>query len=295
MNPPRSARALVAWAADTLGCAGVASPELDAGLLLAHATGVPRLRRMASGEDAVNEVAALSFESLVRRRATREPLQHILGSTAFLDMDLLVDGRVLVPRPETEQLALIASGCIAGLPSPRILDLGTGSGCIALAMARHHPGAEVVAVDVSAEALEVARSNEHRLGMKGRIRWVLGDAFSNGAWTCDGLMDIGPFDLVVSNPPYIPSREIAGLEPEVRRHDPRLALDGGHDGLDPYRTLAASGWRALAPDGTLAMEFGDDQGPALLRLFGTTPWMDARLGKDLSGRERVLIVRVSRR
>ena len=292
MNPPAAARALLHAAAQRLAAAGVESAELDAGLLLEHATAMPRLRRMALGDDAVAAEAARRFEDLVTRRAAREPLQHIVGTTSFLGMELDVDGRVLVPRPETEQLVLQASACIAGMATPRILDLGTGSGCIALALARMHPGAEVVAMDVSEAALEVAQGNARRSGLEGRVRWLPGDAFGIKGWAGAGL---GVFDVVVSNPPYIPSGEIEGLEPEVRGHDPRLALDGGVDGLGPYRSLAAHAWKGLAAGGWLALEFGDGQGEALVSLFGGSPWEGARLGKDLSGRDRVLIVRASRR
>lgn len=291
MSGPSSAKALIRAAAEELARAGVESAGLDAELLLEHATGMPRLRRMAMGDDVVEAVHAGRFVECVARRARREPLQHVVGTASFLGMELRVDGRVLVPRPETEQVVLMASSCIEGRASPRILDLGTGSGCIALALARRHPGAEVVAMDVSGEALEVARENARRHGLEGRVRWVHGDAFGEGA-RLDGL---GLFDLVVSNPPYIPSGEIEGLEPEVRGHDPRLALDGGADGLGPYRTLGAAAWRALVPGGWLVLEFGDGQGGELLRWFGRDEWMDARLGKDLSGRDRVLIVRGSRR
>jgi release factor glutamine methyltransferase len=295
VNRHRSARALLAWAVELLGHAGVSSAPLDADLMLEHATSMPRLRRMAMGDDLVGEPAALAFETFVRRRSRREPLQHVLGSAGFLDMDLQVDARVLVPRPETEQLVLMASACVMAKAPARILDLGTGSGCIALALAGRHPVAEVVGVDVSSSALEVARENARRLGMEDRVRWVEGDAFRDGAWSSEGLMGLGSFDLVVSNPPYIPTAEIPGLEPEVRDHDPRLALDGGADGLGPYRALAANGWMGLGPGGALALEFGDGQGPALMRLFARDEWRDARLGKDLSGRDRVLIVRGSRR
>lgn len=292
MNEPASARALLRAAAPRLAAAGVESAELDAGLLLEHATGMPRLRRMALGDDAVAADAARRFEDAVTRRAAREPLQHILGTTSFLGLELDVDGRVLVPRPETEQVVLQASACIAGRTAPRILDLGTGSGCIALALARMHPGAEVVAMDVSEAALEVARGNARRNGLEGRVHWCHADAFGSEGWAAVGM---GWFDLLVTNPPYIPSGEIGALEPEVREHDPRLALDGGVDGLGPYRSLAAHAWKGLALGGWLALEFGDGQGEALLSLFGGGPWEDARLGKDLSGRDRVLIVRGSRR
>lgn len=292
MNEPASARALLRAAAQRLAVAGVESAELDAGLLLEHATGIPRLRRMALGDDAVPAQAARRFEQAVTRRAAREPLQHIVGTASFLGLELDVDGRVLVPRPETEQVVLQASACIAGCDAPRILDLGTGSGCIALALARLHPGGEVVAMDVSAAALDVARGNARRNAMDGRVQWRHGDAFGGDGVAGSGL---GLFDLVVSNPPYIPSGEIEGLEPEVREHDPRLALEGGADGLGPYRSLAAHAWKALVPGGWLALEFGDGQGGALTAMLGGRPWEGARLGKDLSGRDRVLIVRRSRR
>ncbi|MEY3276291.1 MAG: hypothetical protein RL153_1558 [Verrucomicrobiota bacterium] len=291
MNEPASARALLRSAAQRLAAAGVESAELDVGLLLEHATGIPRLRRMALGDDAVAADAARRFEDAVTRRAARAPLQHIVGRASFLGLELDVDGRVLVPRPETEQLVLQASACIAGRTTPRILDLGTGSGCIALALARLHPGAEVVAMDVSEAALAVARGNARINGLDGRVRWLRGDAFGSEGWAGTGL---GSLDLVVSNPPYIPSGDIATLEPEVREHDPRLALDGGEDGLGPYRSLAAHAWKGLAAGGWLALEFGDGQGEALLSLLGGGPWEGARLGKDLSGRDRVLIVRGSR-
>lgn len=292
MNEPASARALLRAAAQRLAAAGVEPAELDAGLLLEHATGMPRLRRMALGDDAVAADASRRFEDAVARRAAREPLQHIVGTTSFLGLELNVDGRVLVPRPETEQVVLQASACIVGMARPRILDLGTGSGCIALALARLHPGAEVVAMDVSEVALEVSRGNARRNGLEGRVRWWHGDAFGCEGWAAAGM---GFFDLVVSNPPYIPSGDIATLDPEVREHDPRLALDGGPDGLGPYRSLAAHAWKGLAAGGWLAVEFGYGQGEALLSCFGGGPWQDARLGKDLSGRDRVLIVRGSRR
>lgn len=292
MNEPASARALLRAAAQRLAAAGVESAELDAGLLLEHATGLARLRRMALGDEGVAADAARRFEDAVTRRAARVPLQHIVGTTSFLGLELEVDGRVLVPRPETEQLVVQASACIAGQAAPRILDLGTGSGCIALALARMHPGAEVVAMDVSEAALEVAQINARRNGLEGRVRWCHGDAFGSEGWVA---AEMGWFDLVVSNPPYIPSGEIEALEPEVRGHDPRLALDGGADGLGPYRSLAAHAWKGLAAGGWLALEFGDGQGEALLSLLGGGPWEDARLGKDLSGRDRVLIVRASRR
>jgi len=281
VNPPRSARALVAWAADTLGCAGVASPELDAGLLLAHATGVPRLRRMASGEDAVNEVAALSFESLVRRRATREPLQHILGSTAFLDMDLLVDGRVLVPRPETEGLVVRVLDLCRGSAAPRIVDVGTGSGAIAIAVAKNLPQALLTATDSSGAALAVAAENAVRHGVADRITFHEGDLLGANAVG-------GPWDVVVSNPPYIRDDEVGTLPRDVREHEPRQALVAGPRGVEIIERLAAQAAERLAPGGWLVLEAGPTVAVEVERILaGIHGLVPGPTLKDLAGLPRV--------
>lgn len=270
------------------------SARLNAELILSHVLERPRLRLYLEFDRPVEESALGTARELVRRRGHREPLQHLTGSAGFLDLDLQVTPAVLVPRPETELLAQLAIARLrsdtAVLPGRlrRVLDFGTGSGCLAIALAVALPETEIHALDLSAGALEVARQNATRNRAE-RIQFHLGDGFGALKDLLGG--ETRPFDLLVTNPPYIPTAEIASLEPEVRDHDPRIALDGGTDGLDVYRRLSreASAW--LRADGILLTEFGDGQAPALVELFTTAGWRPDAVEKDLSGRERVLIVR----
>jgi release factor glutamine methyltransferase len=211
-----------------------------------------------------------------------------LGTAPFLEWEIEVSSDVLVPRPETEVLALKArdwlrqrAGGIAGR-ALKALDIGTGSGCLAMALAGI-PGVSVQAIDVSEAALRIARSNAARLGFND-IDFLHRDLRSLGATEFQNL------DLIVSNPPYIPTDEISRLDPEVRDHDPRLALDGGADGLEFYRILARLGQQWLSASGCLLLEFGDGQAPALIRLFTEEGWGEISAEKDLSERERILIV-----
>ncbi len=281
---------LLGRAAARLAAAGIASAALEAELLLEHVSGVPRLRRQVFGPAQVPHEQAETFEGLVRRRALRIPLQHLLGTADLLELRLQVTSDVLVPRPETEQLALAARERLPKQPGGRIADLGTGSGCLALALAHGRSDLEVHGIDLSPAALEVARGNAARLGLGDRVRFHEMDAFHPES----ALETLGRFDLIVTNPPYIPSAEIPGLMPEVRDHDPLLALDGGADGLAPYRVLAQRAQEWLQPEGWLLAEFGDGQAEALVDLFRVHEWSEISLGKDLSGRDRILIVRASR-
>lgn len=283
-------RLLLSDAASLLAAAGIESPALDAEILLEHVSGIPRLRRRLGIDPAPPPEVIGTFLSLVRRRADRIPLQHLVGTAPFLELSLRVNTHVLVPRPETEQLALLARRRLPAGTRARVLDLGTGSGCLALALATHEPLLEVHAVDLSSQALEVARQNAEAIGVADRVRFHLRDAFGPDA----RLEDLGAFDLIVTNPPYIPSDEIPKLMPEVRGHDPHLALDGGPDGLAPYRTLAMRADRWLLPGGWILAEFGDDQEVELAQLFADAGWPEISIEKDLSGRDRILIVRASR-
>ncbi len=270
---------------------GVESPRLQVELLLAHVLRLPRLNLYLQFDRVLGPSELEPLRDLVRRRGAREPLQHLTGTAPFLDHVLQVGPAVLIPRPETETLAARAVELGRGIPGgrPRVLDLGTGSGCLALALAAGLPGADVHAVDLSPEALEVARGNAVRTGLADRVRFGLGDGFAAlaGIWPAPEAV----FDLVVSNPPYIPTAEIATLAPEVRDHDPRMALDGGVDGLDFYRRLAVEAAAWVGPGGWMLLEFGDGQGPAVAGLMAGAGWVDGVLEKDLSGRERVIIVR----
>ncbi len=263
--------------------AGVESPRVNAELLVAD---VLRVRRLALHLDSRRELTAEqagAYEAGLRRREAREPVQHILETAEFYGREFRVNRHVLVPRPETELLAEWALQTIAAssVEAPCLLDFGTGSGCLAITLALERSTASVHAVDVSEEALAVAKGNAATL--KAPVTFHLGDGF---AALPAGLK----FDGIVSNPPYIPSQEIAGLDPEVRDHDPLLALDGGADGLGFYRRLAVEAPGFLKDGGWLAMEFGAGQAADLLRLFGETPWSGAEVRWDDTGRERMLRV-----
>ncbi len=273
-----------------LESAGIDSPLLEAELLLEHVSGVPRLRRRIGDSHPLPAEQAEEFREWVRQRCLRIPLQHLLGTTDFLDLRLRVTRDVLVPRPETEQLALAARERLPARHGIRIADLGTGSGCLALALAHGRPDLEVHAIDLSPAALGVARNNAVRLGLGDRVQFHSMDAFGPES----PLETLGRFDLIVTNPPYIPSADILELMPEVKDHDPLLALDGGPDGMAPYRVLAQRAQEWLQPQGWLLAEFGDGQAGALVELFRAHGWSEISIGKDLSGRDRFLIVRASR-
>lgn len=268
---------------------GVDLPRLQTELLLAHVLGVPRLNLYLSFDRLLTGGELDSARDLVRRRGNREPLQHILGSTSFCGLEMKVNRHVLVPRPETERLAEQAWERLGALqsPGPAALDFGTGSGCIAIALAVHCPGARLEAVDRSDEALAVARENAARHGVAERIRFHSGDGFA-------ALPAGVRFDLIVSNPPYIPSVEIEQLAPEVRDHDPRAALDGGPDGLEYFRRLAEGGADRLRPGGGLLLEIGDGQAEAVGAILAGHNWVVERVEADYSGRPRVLAARAGR-
>jgi release factor glutamine methyltransferase len=239
----------------------------------------------ALGLDTVaDERQAEAFEGMVGRRAAGEPLQYVLGQGGFRTLDLLVDHRVLIPRPETEVVAGLA---IDATPSGgRVVDLGTGSGAIALAIAAERwPDVEVWATDVSPEALAVARANSAGLGRRGSVVRV-----AEGGWFAalpDELR--GTFDVVVANPPYVP--DAAPVPRQVRDHEPALALYGGGDGLDHVRTIVAGAREWLRPGGTLVVEIGDDQGEAAASLARSAGFVDVEIRQDLTDRDRALVAR----
>jgi release factor glutamine methyltransferase len=281
---------------------GLDSPRLQVELLLAHALARPRMRLYLDFERELSPAELEQVRELVRRRAQREPLQHILGTACFCGLDLLVNRFVLVPRPETEQLAELGWEFLNGLRKPpsseyvlnetappygsarTALDFGTGSGCLAIALAVKSPQTRVAALDVSAEALAIARENAAKYKVQERIEFLLGDGFA-------ALQPGRRFDLIVANPPYVASDEIATLEPEVRDHDPRLALNGGADGLDFYRRLAREAGDFLRPDGRMMLEFGDGQAQAVQKIFEAQKWIVDEVKADYTGRPRMLAAR----
>lgn len=275
--------------AEFLAKKGVDSPRLQAELLLAHLLKVPRMKLYLSFERVLAAGEVDAFRGLITRRGQREPLQHITGSTSFCGFEIAVNRHVLVPRPETELLAERGWTFLNQLPAVQsrpatALDFGTGSGCLAIALACKCPAAEIWAVDVSPEALAMARENAARHGGAARIRFLEGDGFA-------ALPPDARFDLIISNPPYIPSEEIASLQPEVRDHDPRGALDGGADGLDYGRRLAAEAARFLNPDGRLMLEFGDAQAGLLRPIFEEQNWIVETIAEDYTRRPRILVAR----
>jgi release factor glutamine methyltransferase len=269
-------------AAERLSAAGIDDPREEARRLLAAAGPLSAAQLITALSEAQPDDETARFAALVDRRATREPLSHILGMVGFWTLELEVTPDVLTPRPDTETVVEAALEAVEDRAAPlRILDIGTGSGAILLALLSEAPRATGVATDISPAALAVARRNAQRNGLAERVTFV------ETCWA-DGVE--GPFDLVVSNPPYIASAVIDTLEPEVKAHEPRLALDGGPDGLGPYPHLLSEARRLLAPDGRAVFEIGYDQGEAALAQAHAGEARDAGLRKDLAGRDRALVL-----
>ena len=218
----------------------------------------------------------------IKRRLDREPLQHILGIGDFYGYEFRVSSDVLIPRPETETLAELALGFLQPLTSQIVFDLGTGSGCIAITLAKRCPGLKVIASDVSESALNLAKLNAETFNAIEQVEFREADGLA-------ALVEDEQVDLIVSNPPYIPSGDISGLQPEVRYYDPHLALDGGEDGLQFYRLLAAEGQSRLKPGGKLMAEFGDGQESAIEGLFAQAAWPNVETTNDLTGKPRIVI------
>jgi release factor glutamine methyltransferase len=282
MTDPQAPTLVKAWtsARERLKAAGIDSPAIDARLMLEAAAGVTRVDIVSDPYRALTPEQVDVFDDYLNRRAAREPVSHILGRKGFWKIMLGVTKDVLTPRPDTE---VIVDSVLAAFEAHRhftILDLGVGSGAILLAILSERPNAKGLGVDISTEALAVARENAANLGLAKQVALLRGD------WT-EGLGD-ATFDVVVANPPYIPSSHIETLDPEVRDHEPRLALDGGADGLDAYRLLAPEILRVLKPDGVFAVEIGWDQSAAVEALFRAAGAEDVRTRKDLADRDRVV-------
>jgi release factor glutamine methyltransferase len=277
-----SVRKALGAAVDGLTAAGVDEPRLDAELLLGEAMGCERSALVADGGMEVPASAGRAFGEMVRRRLRREPVAYILGRKGFRNLELAVDSRVLVPRPETELLVELA----LELRPKRVLDVGTGSGAIALAVADELSDAEVTATDTSPGALEVARANADRLGLAERVRFVEGTLPDEGAG----------FDLILANLPYIAERDWRSLQPEVTQYEPREALLAGPDGLDVYRALIPEcalllSRYATQRKGALAVEVGEGQAPAVAELMRGAGLGEVETRRDLAGIERVAIGR----
>jgi release factor glutamine methyltransferase len=272
--------------ADFLGKKKVESPRLQVELLLAHLLKMPRMKLYLNFDRVLSPVETDALRELVKRRGQREPLQHIVGSTSFCGYEIAVNRHALVPRPETEILAEAGWNFLVTRHSSLVtaLDFGTGSSCIAIALAAKCPNAKIIAADISADALALAKENAAKNNVSERIEFLQGDGFA-------ALSADSKFDLIVSNPPYIPSAEIETLQPEVRDFDPRGALDGGTDGLDFYRMFAAQAKPFLKPDGKIMLEFGDGQATAIKNIFENEKWVVEAVKDDYSQRARILIAK----
>jgi release factor glutamine methyltransferase len=269
----------LARGAATLAAAGIDTARVDAEWLLAAALGVAPTRVVAEPRRPVDGAAAARYVDGLARRTMREPLQHILGTQAFRDIVVRVGPAAMVPRPETESLVEWALMLLPDVASPVVVDIGTGTGCIACAVAAERPAVRVVAVDLSPVAVALARANVAALGLEARVTVVESDLFG----ALGGLRA----DLVVANPPYLPSALIDTLAPEVRRFDPRLALDGGADGLDLIRRIVAAARGRLTAGGALVLETaGGPQAPATTALLRAAGFVDVRTRNDLAGIER---------
>jgi release factor glutamine methyltransferase len=273
---------LLERAAAVLAAAAVDAPRLDARLLLSHATGEPLERLVAWPERPVVAGEGEAFAALIRRRAGREPIAQIVGRREFWSLPFLTTRDTLTPRPDSEAVIDAVLRLVPDRNSPlRILDLGTGTGCLLLALMSEYPAANGVGTDLSAAAAEVAKRNAQTLGFAGRSTILV------GAW--DDAVD-GAFDLIVSNPPYIAAAELEQLVPEIRRFEPRLALDGGSDGLDAYRALAPRLYRRLRLGGHAVLEVGSGQAGPVEAILSGAGLATRERQRDLAGVDRCTVV-----
>ena len=273
---------LLRWASEDLTKRGADSPRLDAELLLCRTLGLDRVQLIMQHARPLDDAELALFKRMFVRRRAREPMAYILGGREFYGFEMRVDQRVLVPRPDTEVLVDVALARTSERDMyGRALDLCTGSGCVAVALGLRRKTWKITGTDVSEAALEVARTNAVRLGVARNVRFVHGDLYQP-------FQANQRFELIVSNPPYIPSAEIAELMPEVRDFEPRLALDGGADGYRVLARVVADAAQHLTPGGVLACELGAGQSDRVAELFEAAGFTDVWRNKDLGGHERVV-------
>ena len=278
---------LLNWTRAHFRDGGLDSPRLTAELLLSHALGCRRIDLYARFDETVDEAGRARFRDLVRRRDARVPVAYLTGTAHFLTLEVQVDERVMAPRPETETLVTAFADRVAAAGT--VADVGTGSGVIAIALARRHADLRVAAIDVSADALAVARENVARYGLADRVTLIEGDLL---APLMDGASE-REIAAVVANPPYVSEADLAAAEPEVREHEPRIALDGGPDGLRVIRRLIEQAPRALAGGGWLLMEIGAGQADAVQNhLEQQGAWQGIARVRDYGGHERVIVARL---
>ncbi len=275
---------VVAWAAGVLREAGVEGPRRDARVLVGAVLGVDLAAMLAHPERPVGEAERARVEAAVRRRAAREPVSRILGVREFWGLEFRLGAETLDPRPDSETVVAALLEGLAGVGAPRVLDLGTGTGCLLLAVLAERPDASGVGVDAAAGAVTVAAENAAALGLAERAEFRLRD-WRRAGWR-EGL---GRFHAVIANPPYIPDADVAGLEPEVRVYDPHAALAGGGDGLDPYRLLIPQLAELMVPGGIAAFEVGIAQAPEVAEMFAAAGFRAGGVRDDLGGVARAVV------
>lgn len=280
-------RSLLTWTTKHFQSKGIDDPAKEARILLAHVLGCRPIDVLTRYDDQPTDAERQQYRDLIRRRLDGCPVAYLVGSKDFFLLTFEVTPAVLIPRPDTETLVQAGLAVLKGRPNPTVLDLGTGSGCVAVSLAHQVKAARVTAVDVSPQACEVARRNAARHGVGERVTVVEGDLFAP-------LPADARFDLVVSNPPYIPPAEIDALDAGVRNFEPRQALDGGPDGLTFYRRMAADAGRFLTPGGHLLVEVGWTQDAAVRELLTQAGWTVLDSVKDMGGRWRVVRARAGR-
>lgn len=269
---------------DQLSLADIESARVDAEWLMEHVTGLKRLELTLYRQRELSPEEEAAFSRLITSRARRIPLQHLIGDVPFLGHRIKVSDAALIPRPETERLAEMAIEALVRRGTGRavqVLDLGTGTGCLPVALGLALPQAQIWGLDISPTALSLAAENIRSHGLADRVKLVESNLFQQ-------LRADQRFDLIVSNPPYIPSEEISNLQPEVRDYDPRNALDGGLDGLDFYRVIADEGKPFLRPGGWVLMEFGDGQLRALKDIFESRGWRFIASHRDYADVQRMV-------
>lgn len=271
------------WAADDFKARGLEGARLEAELLLAHVLKIDRVRILTDPSRPLAAGELSAYRDLIRRRRAREPVAYLLGAREFYGRPFKVDRRVLIPRPDTETLVEVALARTRPLSmGGRVLDLCTGSGCVATTFARERPTWRVDGADLSPGAIEVARDNARRLGAVWNVRWLVGDLYA----PLDPARD--RYDLVTANPPYIPRAEIATLDPDIRDFEPRMALDGGESGLDLAARVVQGAPRFLLPGAIVALEIMTGQGADTRALFEAAGFVDVEVANDYGGRERVV-------
>jgi release factor glutamine methyltransferase len=276
---------LLTWTTDWLAARGSESPRLDAEVLLAHVRGCPRIALYTAFETVVPDAERSRFRELVKRRGEGEPVAYLVGSREFFSIPFAVTKDVLIPRPETESLVVRVLDLARELPAPRIVDVGTGSGAIAVAVAKHLPKASLAATDLSPAAVAVARANAERHGVADRISFVTSDLLAAADLA-------GPWDVIVSNPPYVRDDEYAALPRDVRDHEPKSALVAGPTGVELVARLAAEAADRLAPGGWLLVEIGPATVAAAEAALAAVPGLEpGPTLKDLAGLARVVQAR----